>query len=577
MSNFVLNPAERAAAEARARVYECLDNGKSFLVEAGAGAGKTESLIKALRHLIEKRGADLLRRNQQVACITYTKVATEEIRSRTDGHPAIHSSTIHAFCWKMIRDFQPQLRKRLPLLQGWQERLEEAGGIGERRIDYELGHPRATKEDQQISLGHNDVLSLTIALMEQQKFRKLLAARFPILLIDEYQDTNNDFATAIKNHFLDAGEGPLIGFFGDHWQKIYGDGCGKLEHSALEIIGQKANFRSVPVIVEVLNRMRPELPQEVTDPDAEGLVTVYHTNDWSGKRLTGQHWGGDLPPDLAQSSLDTLRKQLATEGWSYDGDQTKILILTHRVLAAIQGYSSFLEIFPHNDAFLEQKDPHIAFLLKTLEPVCTAYENKRYGDMFAVLGGHTPAIQSRADKMSWAADMNALIELRSKGTIGEVLDHLRRTKRPRLPERLEKSAIELEQLEEGTICEQSLEQLRKLRGVSYQEIIALKQFIDEHTPYSTKHGVKGAQFENVLVVFGRGWNQYDFNQMLEWEGTNVPSGREPFRDRNRNLFYVVCSRPKKRLALLFTQELSNKAMGTLANWFGAEAIQPLQI
>jgi hypothetical protein len=36
-----------------------------------------------------------------------------------------------------------------------------------------------------------------------------------------------------------------------------------------------------------------------------------------------------------------------------------------------------------------------------------------------------------------------------------------------------------------------------LRAVSYTELIALDQFIDGHTPFATKHGVKGAEFENV--------------------------------------------------------------------------------
>ncbi|MBF0344187.1 MAG: hypothetical protein HQL06_08145 [Nitrospirae bacterium] len=103
-------------------------------------------------------------------------------------------------------------------------------------------------------------------------------------------------------------------------------------------------------------------------------------------------------------------------------------------------------------------------------------------------------------------------------------------------------------------------------------MVVLTQFIDENTPFSTKHGVKGAEFENVLVVFGRGWSQYNFNQFLEWAGQSS-SDKQSTDERNRNLFYVVCSRPKKRLALLFTQELSNQAINTLKMWFGPETIR----
>jgi DNA helicase-2/ATP-dependent DNA helicase PcrA len=90
--------------------------------------------------------------------------------------------------------------------------------------------------------------------------------------------------------------------------------------------------------------------------------------------------------------------------------------------------------------------------------------------------------------------------------------------------------------------------------------------------------VKGAEFENVLVVFGRGWNRYDFNQFLELAGMgrSVPAAKADFFERNRNLFYVVCSRPKKRLALLFTQKLTDSAMTTLAHWFGSQTIHSIQ-
>lgn len=39
----------------------------------------------------------------------------------------------------------------------------------------------------------------------------------------------------------------------------------------------------------------------------------------------------------------------------------------------------------------------------------------------------------------------------------------------------------------------------------------------------------------------------------------------------------VRSPPKKRLYLLFTQILSEKAMTTLAQWFGSGTIQPLTV
>lgn len=571
------NPAKKAAEEARVQIQHCIDNNEHFLVEAGAGAGKTYSLVETLNYLIAKRGADLLRRNQRIACITYTNVATDEINVRTDRHPAIQTSTIHAFCWSIARGFQPLLRSEITSLTGWPERLLEIDGVGNREIEYNLGHPKI--ENDRLLLHHNDVLSLTIKLMEHSKFRQLLAQRYPILFIDEYQDTERNFAEALKVHFLGNGNDPLIGFFGDHWQKIYGNGCGQIAHPNLKVIGKTCNFRSVHRIVDVLNHMRPELPQQVEDPSATGSVAVYHTNNWPGVRLKGQHWGDDLPPEIAHSYLDHVRNLLGTEGWDFSPGKTKILMLTHRVLAAEQGYAGIESIFDYNDAFVKKEDPYIAFFCDIVEPVCLAYEKKRFGEMFAALGTRTPHIMSLADKQGWARDMDKLLKIRSTGTIAAVLDCLKHTKRPRLPEAVERRERELEAPADATEPDQSnaIERTRKLRDLPYQEIIALAKFIVESTPFATKHGVKGAEFENVLVVFGRGWNQYNFNQFLEWAANpqSIPAARLDAYERNRNLFYVVCSRPRKRLAVLFTQSLSSAAMSTLSGWFEANDIHAI--
>ncbi|MFM2605922.1 MULTISPECIES: 3'-5' exonuclease [Vibrio] len=84
-----------------------------------------------------------------------------------------------------------------------------------------------------------------------------------------------------------------------------------------------------------------------------------------------------------------------------------------------------------------------------------------------------------------------------------------------------------------------------------------------HTPFSTKHGVKGAEFDNVLVVLGRGWNLYNWGQLLTWLHTTCLANRIGALERNRNLFYVACSRPKRNLTVLITQHLSDESLALL--------------
>ena len=78
---------------------------------AGAGSGKTTSLVKALSHLSGTRAPDLRRRGQRVACITYTAVAVGEILSDVGNDALFHVSTIHSFLWTIVHPFQRDLRQ----------------------------------------------------------------------------------------------------------------------------------------------------------------------------------------------------------------------------------------------------------------------------------------------------------------------------------------------------------------------------------------------------------------------------------------------------------------------------------
>ncbi len=565
-----------AAREAEADVAQCLQDHRNFLLEAGAGAGKTYSLVEALKHLIEHEGPKLRRNHQRIACITYTNAATAVINSRIDSDPLVLVDTIHAFCWSLIRKFQPALRSLVAAMPEWEEKLAEVDGIGSRTIEYELGHRRVTTNT--VTLHHDDVLGLMVSLLPNAKFQVLLAQQYPFVLIDEYQDTDVAVMTSMSEHLLGRATGPMIGLFGDHWQRIYDKTCGHVAHEALTEIGKKANFRSAIRIVDVLNRMRPELPQSVKDESFVGSAIAFHTNAWQGERRSGAgggHWKGDLPAEAAHAYLATIIRELESDGWDFAPQRTKVLMLTHNVLASEQGYDSITKIFSYTDQFIKKQDPLIAFFCDALEPACTAFQYKRFGEMFSLLGSLSPTMSSHADKIAWWSSMQGLIEIRLDGSIGEVLDYLLEHPHPRLPDAVLDTLRDAAEWygEEGAEPPRWVQQIQQLRDVPYKEVIALDRFIDGHTPFATKHSVKGDEFENVLVVLGRGWNKYNFDQFLQWSAEGVPAGKQDAYERNRNLFYVCCSRPTTRLALLFTQELSDVSLALLDNWFDG-AIRP---
>jgi len=59
------NPAEQAAQVALDTMFACIRERRSFRLEAGAGAGKTYSLVKALRRVIDEAATNLIRNGEQ--------------------------------------------------------------------------------------------------------------------------------------------------------------------------------------------------------------------------------------------------------------------------------------------------------------------------------------------------------------------------------------------------------------------------------------------------------------------------------------------------------------------------------
>ena len=85
-------------------------------------------------------------------------------------------------------------------------------------------------------------------------------------------------------------------------------------------------------------------------------------------------------------------------------------------------------------------------------------------------------------------------------------------------------------------------------------------------PFSTQHKVKGAEFDNVLVILDNGkWNQYNFQNLF------TLSGNESVLKRTRKIFYVCCTRAKERLYVYYNQP-SNDIIVKAREWFGKENV-----
>ncbi len=518
----------------------------------------------------------MLRAGQQIACITYTEVARDEIIQDIEEHPAILVDTIHAFSWRLISQFQKALRKFLAEMPDRQEKITEGGGIENKRVEYQLGFFGV--EEDKISLSHDDIPRFMAQMLSEEKFRMHVAYQHPIIFIDEYQDTDKAFMSALATHFLEKKNGPLIGLFGDHWQTIYRGDFVLTSFPNVEAINKGSNFRSVPVIVNLLNELRPELKQEVSKPDAVGEVRFFHANSYTGVRTATAHSKDDLPDGISQAYSSAVIAKLKDEGWAFTPETTKILMLTHNALAAEQGYPTIASIFERNEAFAKKEDALIEFLADELEPLCRAYTAGRYGEMFRILKSG-PDLSEHSDKIDWRKDMDVVGQLRKESTIGSILDYLKSSKRPRLPDKIlhREEAIERVGGEPALDEPKTITRHRKLRDVPYTEVIELIKYLDGETTFATQHSVKGAQFENVLIILGGGWNHYKWPQLLDLLETKAITDKNTRGfHRARNLFYVAVSRPKKRLAVLCTQTVSTDGLATAARLFGKDNVYALE-
>jgi DNA helicase-2/ATP-dependent DNA helicase PcrA len=524
--------------------------------------------VEALRNLIAERGPALMRAGQQVACITYTEGARKEIANDIEEHPAILVNTIHGFAWAFISKFQKTLRNLVAKQDSRKEAVEAAGGVNEQDIEYSYGFFGI--DEKRITLHHDDVPKFFAEMLVNEKFQRIFKSLYPIVFIDEYQDTDPHVMAALAEQFFKPVAGPVVGLFGDHWQTIYRKDYLLVDFPNVEGIDKGSNFRSVRAIVDVLNRLRPELKQEVDDEEAEGEARFFHCNGFTGTRVDAPHGKQELPKDALALSMERVKERLETDGWDFDPQRTKILMLTHNAIAAERGYPNLASIFDYKEAFAKKEDATIAFLADTVEPACVAYAAGNYGEMFSRMGG-APTIRKSADKAEWRADMDALLALRGTGTIGQIIDHLKATKRPRLSDRVAERESEIARLGAEATEEEpsSLKRHRKLRDVQYSELVELVEFINGFTPFATQHSVKGAQFENVLVILSGGWNHYNWPRFLEYNTIGkVPAKDEAGYYRARNLFYVALSRPQKRLAVLATQTLGQNALAAATKLFG---------
>lgn len=562
-SNFLI--AKEKADQVDSEIIQTLQDGESFRVEAGAGSGKTYSLNRVIEWIQTNKWNEYVQNKQSVICITYTNAAVDVIKERLTNDSFIVPSTIHSFAWNSIKQYQSELVRLIKEDSSFKNTEGDFDDISS--VNYTLGN--RYKENGVQYLYHNDVLRLFCKLLDNSKFRRIFASKYPLILIDEYQDSNKKIVDKFIEYFISKNKGPQFGFFGDAWQTIYqsNDACGKIEHRNIKEIKKNTNFRCAPNIVHFLNKIRPELPQDSAIDDFDGEIIVVHCNDFTGERRNDRYYKGDLPVDELKVRLDKINDRIKNS--TPTEETTKVLMLTHKLLAQQQGYSKLLEVL--DDGLRDKQDIFLLYFMNIVEPIYEALNKSNMQLLFDTLGVRNYPITKKSDKLKWKSLKTDLEEARRRRAI-DVLNVIYESKLIPVPPKVE---VNLKFYKDNTEIQYgSNTSLKEFLELEYSQFLSAIDFLYPDSDFSTEHGVKGKEYDNVIFVISKGWNQYQFEKYIPMitGDERIQKGKDAAFERNRNLFYVCCSRPKKRLIFFITVPMNQYLYSFFEKYIGKNNI-----
>lgn len=586
----------RVESEADALVRKCLDDHRSFAMIAGAGSGKTSSLIDALGRIRDIEGAALRKHGQRVACITFTNRAVEVIKARLGFDNLYLVSTLHGFLWGQISRFHDDIREalresRIPVLIE-KAKEDDNGGRSKKAQKARAKIERLTAEHATLAsveffeysdtnfsdygkgqISHDDVVEIaTYLFAKNATFRRITGLRFPYIFVDEAQDTFEGIVLGLN--LVCAGIGlPIIGYFGDPWQQIYDRSIGVFAPpEGGEVIAKTENFRCSQSVIRLLNAYRGDVEQYAAGDNKECEGSVEFRLVKAEEPTEPRKRYSEDQIDRALARMDTA---LADWGWAGREDVVK-LFLARQMIARRLGFADLNRLFTGNYASSRAQDAFETgehFLLKpflsTICPLIAAQDDGDGRQIITLLRRESPAfavdgLNAEKSLKLMIDTSNALVgQLRAlwgTGTISAILrfcidkqiiqpserlcEHLDRAPR------VEEFDEELHSLDKGDWLADSLFQMTSEPVARYAGYIA------NNTAYSTQHGVKGEQYEKVLVVYDdveAAWNQYSFNKVLTPLTAGEPTERQ--RSMTQKLAYVSFSRAKEDLrVLMFTTD-----------------------
>lgn len=583
---------QRIQTEADQKVAACLNERRSFAVIAGAGSGKTWSLIEALELIRTNYGSELRKHGQRVACITYTNRAVQVLSTRLGFDGLFVISTLHSFLWGEIKIFTEDIRislheSRIPLLiakaaekdNGSQSKAARKAREKVAKLTEELeklDEVTSFRYDDAVysnysegRLNHDDVIEISGYLLKDKAvFRKALGFRYPFIFVDEAQDTFPVIMEAFNA--VAAGEGlPIVGYFGDPWQQIYEHRAGDFQPpDGGKTIEKTENFRCSKSVIAFLNSFRKDVEQY---PAGDNLgrqgsvqITLVEAEDPEAPRKR-------YSEEQIDRALQRMDQALEAWGWAGRNDVIR-LFLARQMIARRLGFASLNRLFTGPYASTTAQEDYESgehFLLKPIVtmvwPLIEAYRKRDQRLVVDLLRTIGPAFDVRGknqdrslkDMVELSRQVVAgLVEIWTNGMLKDVYEYCLENELIRPSERLSEH---LARNPRGEIYDDDVFGVEKGDWLCDEfftrrtaELETYSNFIQENTAYSTQHGVKGEEYSDVLVVFDdieAAWNNYSFSKLLTPRTSGVPT--EGQSERSKKLAYVCFSRAKENLRILF--------------------------
>lgn len=201
----------------------------------------------------------------------------------------------------------------------------------------------------------------------------------------------------------------------------------------------------------------------------------------------------------------------------------------------------------------DEKDALIKYLFK-IQEIISLYDNKEINtllkkvDFKIILGKHKSILKVKMDELSSL----------SKSKIKDVIEFA--------------STSGILQIDDKTLnfIGTNAYLIERINKVSFSEITNLYNLVEGLSPYATQHGVKGDEFDNVLVaISNEKTSQLSICYKYLFENNK---DEEKYYNRTLNLFYVSCTRAKENLVVYYQGTCSDTVLKQAKEWFGSEKV-----